>query len=170
MRTAVAQAAPDFSTQSRSSRSSTDCAVASIVSTTPPPSSAARERLSGQADPRDVRHPALRAILTALRAHPDLPPPALIHRLEGDEPRGWLARLLVEEIAPEDPTPEIEAMARLLELHQGRRRTRELAQALARAESDGTSGPGDLQGVLDEARRVLGMTAPKTKPTEDVRP
>jgi hypothetical protein len=131
---------------------------------------AARERLSGQADPRDVRHPALRAILTALRAHPDLPPPALIHRLEGDEPRGWLARLLVEEIAPEDPTPEIEAMARLLELHQGRRRTRELAQALARAESDGTSGPGDLQGVRDEARRVLGMTAPKTKPTEDVRP
>jgi hypothetical protein len=130
----------------------------------------ARTRLSEQADPRDVRHPALRAILTALRAHPDLPPAALLQQLDGDEPRSWLARLLVEEMPEADPTPEIEAMARLLDWHQGRRRTRELAQALARAESDGTSGPGDLQGVRDEARRVLGMTAPKTKPTEDVRP
>jgi hypothetical protein len=61
-------------------------------------------------------------------------------------------------------------MARLLELRQRRRRTRELAQALARAESDGTSSPGDLQGVRDEALQVLKLTAPKTEPTEDVRP
>jgi DNA primase len=130
----------------------------------------ARARLSEQADPRDVRHPALRVILTALRAHPDLPPAALLQRLEGDEPRSWLARLLVEEMPEADPTPEIEAMARLLEWHQGRRRTRELAQALARAESDGTSGPGDLQGVRDEARRIRKLTESKTEPTEDVRP
>ena len=61
-------------------------------------------------------------------------------------------------------------MAWLLELHQRRRRTRELAQALARAESDGTSVPGDLQGVRDEALRIRELTAPKTEPTEDVRP
>lgn len=131
---------------------------------------AARAQLSEQTDPRDVRHPALRQILAALRAHPELSPAALLQRLEEDEPRRWLARLLVEEIADADPTPEIEAMARLLELHLRRRRTRELAQALARAESDGTSGPGDLQGVRDEALRVRGLTAPKTEPTEDARP
>jgi DNA primase len=130
----------------------------------------ARARLSEQADPRDVRHPALRAILTALRAHPDLPPAAVLQQLDGDEPRSWLARLLVEEMPEADPTPEIEAMARLLAWHQGRRRTRELAQALARAESDGTSGPGDLQGVRDEARRIRKLTESKTEPTEDVRP
>jgi hypothetical protein len=130
----------------------------------------ARARLIEQADPRDVRHPALREILGALRAHPELPPTALLHHLEEEGPRSWLARLLVEEIAQADPAPEIDAMARLLELRQRRRRTRELAQALARAESDGTSGPGALQEVRDEALQVLRLTTPKTEPTEDARP
>jgi hypothetical protein len=65
----------------------------------------------------------------------------------------------------------IEDMRRRLELRRSRRRARELAQAVAQAEADGRSDVAELQiGLQRVGRLIPDTTAPKSEPTEDVRP
>ncbi len=147
----------------------------------------ARAALAPLAEPQDVVHPGVRAILLALRAHPALAPAALVQRLPGEAERALLARLLVEERAWPEPLPAlIEDILRRLQRRRHVRRLRELRQAIAHAQADGSVELPDLQVALQtEARRARELAAPAAPParppdggspsvatplTEDVRP
>jgi DNA primase len=124
----------------------------------------ARAALAELADPQDVSHAALREILLALRRHPEVAPAALVHRLDGEAERALLARLLVEEPAWTDEVAMIADTRRRLEVRRARRRTRELTQAIARAEADGAPDLGALQAALQgEGRKVRELIQPKTQ-------
>jgi DNA primase len=139
----------------------------------------ARQTLLALAEPDLVAHPALRAILAALRGHPEAPPDALVHRLTDDPARAMLARLLVEEPRWPDPDRLIQDLERRLALRQRLRRTRALAQAVHRAQADGTPEVSEIQARLSaEARQVRADVAASpglhrpiagTSSTEDVR-
>ncbi len=124
----------------------------------------ARTALAGLAEPQDVGHPALRGILTALRAHPDVPPEALVGRLAEEEERNLLSRLLLEEgPCPDAPAALVQDMRRRLERRRHLRRIRELRQAISQAPVDGDAELAELQLALQgEARRVRELTTPAT--------
>jgi len=125
--------------------------------------SEARAALVPLAEPRDVTHAGLREILTALRDHPTVPPEMLVQRLDGDAARGLLARLLVEDREWPDPAALIRDLRRRLERRQRLRRIREISQAIARAQAEGTPGVVDLQVALQsEARLVRELAQPKS--------
>ncbi|HEV8672901.1 MAG TPA: DNA primase [Methylomirabilota bacterium] len=132
----------------------------------------ARRALAPLADARDLEHAGLRQILVALQAQAEVAPEALIQRIDDDANRALLSRLLVEERGwPEPLSALIEDMRRRLELRRSRRRARELAQAVAQAEADGRSDVAELQiGLQRVGRLIPDTTAPKSEPTEDVRP
>ncbi len=116
---------------------------------------AARETLLALIDPAAIAHPAARAILSALQAHPGVPPEALGHRLEDDAARGLLARWLVEEREWGDGAAEVTAMRRRLERQHAHRRVRAITQAIARSEAAGAPDVAELQAALrEEARRL----------------
>ncbi len=134
----------------------------------------ARRALAPLADPQDLAHAPLRQILIALREHPAASPDALVQRLPGEADRALLSRLLVEERAwPEPVAGLIADFERRLERRRHLRRIREISQAIARAQADGTADLVDLQVALQgAARRVRELTdesGPKSRPTEDVR-
>ena len=124
---------------------------------------AARATLITLADPRDVVHPGLREILQALRQHPTAPPEALVQRLDDTATRALLARLLVEEREWPDSAALVGDMRRRLERRQRLRRIREISQAIARVQAEGTAGMTDLQVALQsEARLVRELAQPKS--------
>jgi DNA primase len=130
---------------------------------------AARRILAELAEPADVAHLPLRQILTALRSHAEVAPDGLVQRLADEPPRALLTRLLVEEQPWPDPIdPLVEEFARRLERRRHLRRIREMSQAIARAEADGSPGLGELQVALQgAARRVRELgeaTSPKPRP------
>jgi hypothetical protein len=138
---------------------------------------AAREALLPLLDPATLAHPAVRAIVAALRDHPAIAPADLGPRLADDAARGLLARWLVEERDWLEPAAIVADMQRRLERRQGHRRIREMTQAIARSEADGAPDLAELQAALrEEARRVRagGVTPePSTRlnpTTEDARP
>jgi DNA primase len=138
---------------------------------------AAREALLPLLDPAAITHPALREIVTALRAHPAVAPADLGPRLANDAARVLLARWLVEEREWLDPAAIVADLQRRLERRQGHRRVREMTQAIARSEADGALDLTELQSALrEEARRLrAGGTTPEPSirlnpTTEDVRP
>jgi DNA primase len=134
-------------------------------------SPAARTGLGPLADPQDVGHAALRAILIGLVEHAGVTPAALLQRLSGEAERALLSQLLLEDEGWEDPASALtDDMRRRLELRRSRRRARELRQAIAQAEADGRSDLPDLQVALQKVGRLIpDLTAPKTDGTEDVR-
>jgi DNA primase len=138
---------------------------------------AAREALLPLLDPATLAHPAVRAIVAALRDHPAIAPADLGPRLADDAARGLLARWLVEERDWLEPAAIVADMQRRLERRQGHRRIREMTQAIARSEADGGPDLTELQAALrEEARRVRAGSAtpePSTRlnpTTEDARP
>jgi DNA primase len=126
----------------------------------------ARSALVEQAEPGDVAHAALREILGALKAHPALAPDALVHRLTGEPERALLSRLLVEERQWPEPLPAlIEELRRRLERRRRMRRLRELSQAIARAQADGSGEVLELQRTLQaEARGLRELAEANTQP------
>jgi DNA primase len=129
---------------------------------------AARTALVDQVDPRDLAHPALRAILVALQRHPAAAPEGLVQRLDEEAARALLARLLVDERDWPEPTAVIADMQRRLERRQRLRRIREISQAIAQAQADGAPGVADLQRALQsEARLVRELAQAKSLSRED---
>ncbi|HEV8308293.1 MAG TPA: DNA primase [Methylomirabilota bacterium] len=136
----------------------------------------ARTELAPLANPQDLAHAALRAILVGLEAHPDASPAALVQQLPGEPERALLSRLLVEERTWPDPVATlIDDLRRRLERRRHLRRIREISQAIAQVQAAGGTGVEDLQLALQgEARRVRELStdpsAPKSQFREDVRP
>ena len=100
---------------------------------------AARDALLPLIDTAGLAHPAVRAILTALRDDPALAPEALLQRLSDDVTRALLARWLVEEREWPDIAAEVAARRRRLERRQAQRRVREISQTVARSEATGAT-------------------------------
>lgn len=129
----------------------------------------AREALAALTMPQDVAHGGLRQILALVIAHPGAGTETLVPRLEGEAERALLTRLLVEERAWSDTAAVIEDMRRRLERRHRLRRIREISQAIAQAQADGTVDLADLQVALQgEARLVRELSAPKSHSREDV--
>jgi DNA primase len=99
----------------------------------------ARDALLPLIDAAGITHPAVRAILTALRDDPALVPEALLQRLTDDGARALLARWLVEEREWTDIAAEVAARRRRLERRQAQRRVREISQTVAQSEATGTT-------------------------------
>jgi DNA primase len=99
----------------------------------------ARDALLPLIDTAGITHPAVRAILTALRDDPALVPEALLQRLTDDGARALLARWLVEEREWTDIAAEVAARRRRLERRQAQRRVREISQTVARSEATGAT-------------------------------
>ena len=99
----------------------------------------ARDALLPLIDAAGITHPAVRAILTALRDDPALVPEALLQRLTDDGARALLARWLVEEREWTDIAAEVAARRRRLERRQAQRRVREISQTVARSEATGAT-------------------------------
>ena len=110
-------------------------------------------------EPREIPHAALRAIVLALQAHPTLESEALVTRLADEAERALLARLLLEEPAWPDAAAFAQALRQRLEQRQQQRQVRDLRDAIARAETDGTGDMAALQAQLTEAARRLRATA-----------
>ena len=108
----------------------------------------------------DLGHPALRAIVAALRARPDAPAESLMTDLETEEARGVLAALLVEERQDLDVRVSIEQFRRRLERGVRLRRARGLSQGIAAAQAAGTDASvAEALRVLHEESAVLyGIT------------
>jgi DNA primase len=116
---------------------------------------AARGELVPLLDPAAIASPAAREVLEGLRAFPDVAPAALGPRLETEAARALLARWLVEERQWAAAEAEIAAMRRRLEQLQGRRRLREMTQAIARSEAEGAADLLARQVALGEEGRRL---------------
>jgi DNA primase len=110
---------------------------------------AAREALLPLLEPAMVTHPAVREIVEALHAHPEVPPAALVQRLAGDAARALLARWLVEEREWPDLAAHILLMQRRLARRQAQRRVRELTQTIAQSEASGAAADfASLQNAI----------------------
>jgi DNA primase len=138
---------------------------------------AAREALLPLVDPAAIVHPTVREIVTALRDHPGVEPPALVQRLADEAARALLARWLVEEREWPDVAAVVREVQRRLERRLGHRRLREMTQAIARSEAAGAPDLVELQAALrEEALRLRAGSAPREVParpnptTEDARP
>ncbi|HSD28071.1 MAG TPA: DNA primase [Vicinamibacteria bacterium] len=131
----------------------------------------ARRALADLAEPQDVGHPPLREILLALRAHPGVAPDALLQRLPGESERALLSRLLLEEPTwPEPVSAVVEDFRRRLERRRHLRQIREMSQAVARAEADGSAELATLQVALQGAARrarELALAIEPSAPTTD---
>jgi DNA primase len=123
----------------------------------------ARAALAGLAEPRDVSHAGLRAILVALNAHPGVAPETLLGELQlpGEAERALLSRLLLDERPWPDPVALIADMRRRLERRQRQRRIREMSQAIARAQADGGPALADLRPFQAEARVMRALADPQ---------
>jgi DNA primase len=137
----------------------------------------ARAALLPLLDPVAIAHPAIRALVEALHAHPDVEPSGLLPRLADDAARALLAQWLVEEREWPEPAVIVREMRERLERRQGHRRLRQMTQTIARSEAEGAPDLGELQAALhEEARRVRAVTGPpqssiRPNPTtEDARP
>jgi DNA primase len=100
---------------------------------------AARDALLPLIDTAGITHPAVRAIMTALRDDAALAPEALLQRLTDDAARALLARWLVEEREWPDIAAEVAARRRRLERRQAQRRVREISQTVAQSEATGAA-------------------------------
>jgi DNA primase len=98
---------------------------------------AARETLLPLLDPATIAHPAVRALVEALGAHPEVPPAALGPRLTDGAARALLARWLVEEREWPDLAAVIADVRRRLERRHAQRRVRAITQTIAQAEAAG---------------------------------
>jgi len=131
----------------------------------------ARVALLPRSEPEYVAHPGLRRLLSALRAHPEVDPGALVQRLEDETERALLSQLLLEEPSWEDTSGLILDMQRRLDFLGSRRRARELTQAVHLAQAQGNPEVADLQVALQRVGKLIpDMTAPKSHPPEDRRP
>jgi DNA primase len=133
---------------------------------------AAREGLLALIEPATIAHPAVRAIVEALHAHPAIAPSDLGPRLADDPARALLARWLVEEREWRDPTAIVADMRRRLERRHAQRRVRAITQTIAQSEAAGATM--DYASLLvaqgQETPRIRADAGAGSPTTEDARP
>jgi hypothetical protein len=117
----------------------------------------ARDALLPLIDTAGIVHPAVRAILAALRDEPTLAPEALLQRLPDDVTRALLARWLVEEREWPDLAAEVAARRRRLERRQAQRRVREISQTVARSEAAGATAD------FNSLHAAIGQETPRIR-------
>jgi DNA primase len=125
--------------------------------------SEAREQLLPLLEAEDLAHPALRALLVALKGAPTRPPEALVSELPGEEERAVLASLLVEEQSWPEPGALIAEYSSRIDLRHRLRRIRRVTQAIVQAQAAGDPAVTHLEAELRELQRqaqeVRGLTA-----------
>ena len=117
----------------------------------------ARDALLPLIDAAGIVHPAVRAILAALRDEPRWLPEALLQRLPDDVTRALLARWLVEEREWPDLAAEVAARRRRLERRQAQRRVREISQTVARSEAAGATAD------FNSLHAAIGQETPRIR-------
>jgi DNA primase len=123
---------------------------------------ASRGALLPRMDEDDLTHPALRAIVAALRPRPEATAESLMPDLPGDAERGALAALLVEE-RDWSALPEVIAQFQArFEMKQRRRRMHLVTRGIAEAQAAGAQERPELEADLralqregEEARELL---------------
>ena len=100
----------------------------------------------------DVIHPALRAVLTALRQASG-PPEALMSQLDREDERGLLAQLLVEERQSEDAHSQVLELRKRYHIRRRRERVRQVRETIARAQAAGDPALPLLEAELRELQR-----------------
>ena len=124
-------------------------------------STPARTTLLPLLEPTDVAHPALREVVEALKAAPDMPATALLSTVVSEAARHMISALIVEDDGDvEDVTSSIAQFQRRLEFVSRRRRVRELSRSIAVAQAkDGASAlDGELYAVQRDSARVYELT------------
>ncbi len=101
----------------------------------------------------DLAHPALRAILAALKTVTAESPEALMPHLPGDTERGLLASLLLEDRAWPEPAPLIAEYLKRFEMRRRARQIRQVSQAIAQAQASGDPALPQLQAQLSDLQR-----------------
>jgi DNA primase len=101
----------------------------------------------------DIAHPGLRALLAALREAPGSPAEALMTALPGDEERGLLAALLLEERRWPDVRQQIGELQRRYEIRRRKKRIRQVTQAIIEAQATGDPALPQLEAELGQLQR-----------------
>ncbi|MGH7262442.1 MAG: DNA primase [Candidatus Rokuibacteriota bacterium] len=113
----------------------------------------ARQALLPVLDEEELSHPALRAVLVALKAEPAAAPEALMPHLRDEAERGLLAALLVEEHVWPEPGPLIAEYQKRSEIRRRTRQIRQVSQDIARAQASGDPALPQLHAQLGELQR-----------------
>jgi DNA primase len=120
---------------------------------------ASRQALLPRMVDDDLTHPALRAIVAAVRNRQDATAESLMPDLPGDAERGALAALLVDERDWSDASEVIAQFQARFEMRQRRRRIHVVSRGIAEAQAAGTAGLDAgllaLQRESEEARELL---------------
>jgi DNA primase len=112
----------------------------------------ARTELLPILEDTDVAHPALRALLTALRRVSG-PPESLMTELDGEDERGLLAALLIEERQWEDAHSQVLELRKRYDIRRRRERLRQVRETIARAQETGDPARPGLETELRELQR-----------------
>jgi DNA primase len=112
----------------------------------------ARTELLPILEDTDVAHPALRALLAALRQASG-PPESLMSQLAREDERGLLAALLIEERPWEDAHSQVLELRKRYHIRRRRERLRQVRETIARAQATGDPALGGLETELRELQR-----------------
>jgi DNA primase len=122
----------------------------------------ARGELLEHLEEADVAHPGLRELLGAVRRAPERPAEALMSELESEAARGLLASLLIEDRLWTDIPGMIVELRRRYEIRGRKRRLREVAQSIVRAQTESGAVPASLDTAMEalqrQAREVRELT------------
>jgi DNA primase len=122
----------------------------------------ARDQLLPLLEAEDLTQPLLRALLVALKGEPTRPPEALVNEISGEQERGLLAALLVEEQPWPAPEALIAEYAQRIDLRHRLREIRRVTQAIVQAQATGDPVVARLEAELRELQRqaqeVRGLT------------
>lgn len=118
-------------------------------------SAEARMELLPVVTEEDLSHPDFRAVVAALKSHPEAEPATLLSLLQGEILQGLVAGLLLDEPSS---APDIAAWRRRIELLRGKQESRVAHQALAAAQSQGQADLSDLvREHIVRARKVRDL-------------
>jgi DNA primase len=112
----------------------------------------ARTELLPVMEDTDVTHPALRALLSALRRLSG-PPESLMSQLDQDDQRSLLASLLVEERRWENAHSHVLELRKRYHIRRRRERVRQVRETIARAQATGDPALSGLEAELLELQR-----------------
>ena len=112
----------------------------------------ARTELLPILEDTDVAHPALRTLLSALRRASG-PPESLMTELDGEDERGLLAALLIEERQWEDAHSQVLELRKRYHIRRRRERVKQVRETIARAQASGDPAPPRLEAELRELQR-----------------
>ncbi len=112
----------------------------------------ARTELLPIIEDTDVAHPALRALLIALRQASG-PPESLMSQLDKEDERSLLAALLIEERQWENAHSHVLELRKRYHIRRRRERVRQVRDTIARAQATGDPALPGLEAELRELQR-----------------